>query len=64
MPNRERYRRQSGEQTTIWITKAAKARLDLEREDGESTTSLFDRLLQELRGYRRKARAGIGAPRR
>lgn len=58
MPNRERYQRKSGEETTIWITKAAKETLDREREDGESTVTVIDRLLRELRRFRRQAREG------
>lgn len=58
MPDRERYQRQSGETTTIWITKAAREFLTRERDEDESTTKVFDRLLRELRRFRRQAREG------
>lgn len=54
MPTRDRYREYREDQTTIWVSKAARAFLDREKKHSrESTTSVVDRLLRELRGTRR-----------
>lgn len=55
MPNAERYAQYRAEQTTIWVGKSAFASLVRERQDGESTAAVVDRLLRELRALRRQA---------
>jgi hypothetical protein len=57
MPNRERYARYREDQTTIWVSKAARAFLTREKvAANESSASVFDRLLRELRQCRRAQR--------
>jgi hypothetical protein len=54
MPNRARYARYREDQTTIWVSKRAQAFLTRERlTPRESSASVVDRLLRELRSYRR-----------
>lgn len=57
MPNADRYAKYREDQTTIWVSKAAAAFLTRERQDGESTAAVVDRLLRELRAQRRRGSA-------
>ena len=54
MPTAERYARYREDQTTIWVSKTAAAFLQKERErPNESSGSVLDRLIAELRRTRR-----------
>src|SRR6185312_15458658 len=67
MPTRDRYREYREDQTTIWVSKAARAFLDREKKHSrESTTSVGDRLLRQTRGTRRRSKkeGRFGCPRR
>jgi hypothetical protein len=72
MPTADRYSRYREDQTTVWISKAAVALLDRERQSpGEGIASVLDRVLNEFRKLRRgsgaagpparAARGGAGA---
>lgn len=60
MPSAERYAKYREDQTTIWVSKSAAAFLTREREEGESTAAVVDRLLKELRARRRRAGGANG----
>lgn len=64
MPNADRYAQYRADQTTIWVSKPAMAFLVREREDGESTAKVVDRLLRELRALRKASPARPRAARR
>ncbi len=61
MPTADRYARYREDQTTVWISKAAVALLDRERQaPGEGISAVLDRVLNEFRRLRRAA--GVAGP--
>ena len=53
MPSADRYSKYRADQTTVWISKTAREFMDRERAGGEGTSSVLDRLINELKKHRR-----------
>lgn len=61
MPTADRYSRYREDQTTVWISKAAVALLDRERQSpGEGIAAVLDRVLNDYRKLRRAS--GVTTP--
>ena len=58
MPGKTRYAEYRKSQTTIWVSKPARTFLTREKKvPSEPTSDVVDRLLRELRKYRKSAPA-------
>jgi hypothetical protein len=55
MPDRKRYDRYRATQTTIWISKKAQAFITRERDGGDSTADVVDRLVREVKAARARS---------
>lgn len=60
MPSADRYTKYRADQTTVWISKAARDFLARERSGGEGTSGVLDRVINELKKHR-KANPSLAA---